>query len=286
MESAGDDDRWRCASCGHVHESYNPPCLRCAGERLVRVGSDADEGVAGTGETTGSDGASRGTDGNVTAAGGGRDDWEWAESGGGRAEESPRVGSTDSETDWGDPDSVSIGADRTDAEPTGWDRDPSVQYLCKSCGERYPTEQRDCRNCGSSDLAAIRELSEEPPEDGWTDPDAGVSSPSKSLFDRFSTVVAYLFGIVALFSGLGVLLIALFEGLSGGTVVAIVGTFVAGVLATSAGLVSLPATRRPLFRRLGVELSRGKLVALILLLWVGGNVTLMVAGVAPTTPPV
>ncbi|WP_439027187.1 hypothetical protein [Haloarchaeobius sp. DT45] len=239
MDTAG-DDRWRCANCGHVHESYNPPCLRCAGENLVRVG-DADDGE--TRESVETDDQPTGP-GSVRSPG-------------------PARGGSERPTSGGGPQPVT---ERWRESP------PSVEYLCKSCGSRYPEQKTVCPNCDGTDLAAIREpsVSSDNSDDDW---DVTASRSSGGLFETVSTLVAWAFGLLALFTGFGVLLIAFSE--------ANVGVLASGILATAAGAVSLPPTRRRLFRRLGVDLSRGKLVALIVVLWVGGNLTLYATGTVP-----
>ncbi|WP_267640441.1 hypothetical protein [Haloarchaeobius amylolyticus] len=266
----GGDDRWRCANCGHIHESHNPPCLRCAGENLVRVGA-ADEGG---GEREAADETEPGGATDATPADDRSDGFEWADTGTAEPEDTGSDSDHWIDDDWGDPgdDRGSTSGGRT---ATGQQQATaqSVEHLCKACGARYPTEKDSCPNCGGTDLAPIREVREA--ADAWADEweDPATTSSSRGLFGTLSTVVAWGFGLVALLSGVGVLLIA-FSTLNPGV-------FLSGILATGSGLFSVPPTRRRLLRRVGLDLSHAQLVGLIVLLWMGGNLTLLATGTVP-----
>ncbi|WP_435319186.1 hypothetical protein [Haloarchaeobius sp. TZWSO28] len=255
MDTAG-DDRWRCASCGRTHESYNPPCMYCAGETLVRVGDEADED---------DEGSDAGTTDEST------DGFEWAETGNDRKRTDADHWIDDDWGDTGDRSGPASGDRNATAQQQSVNR--SVEHLCKACGARYPDQKDVCPNCGGTDLAPIREVREA--ADAWADDWDGptASSTSRGVFGIVSTIVAWAFGLLALLSGMGVLFLAVAE--------VNVGILLSGILATAAGLVSVPLTRRRLLRWAGLDLSHAQLVLLIVVLWVGGNLTLYATGTVP-----
>ncbi|WP_435359241.1 hypothetical protein [Haloarchaeobius sp. DFWS5] len=259
MDTADDDNKWRCASCGHIHESYNPPCLRCAGERLVRVGAD--------GDATGGESAASDEFGGDTASGHGQDREESTQSEWDDSRFESVATSDTSDTGWGTGDTQQTV---TEQQPA----DPSVQYLCKECGELHQHEHPVCQNCGEPDLAAIREVTETAGD--WEDPapsSGGLFGVLSGLLDTLSTVVAWAFGLLALFTGVSVFMFGVGE-LS-------LGLAISGLFATSAGTISLPPTRRRLLTRRGINLPRWAVVVLVTTLWVASNLTLYVTDNVP-----
>ncbi|WP_254765892.1 hypothetical protein [Salinilacihabitans rarus] len=144
----------------------------------------------------------------------------------------------------------------------------SVSFVCDDCGRVHNRNNPPCNDCGSMNLSAAENVTDEAREiderESWRivrDANRGITGLG---------VFVSLVGAATLLAGAALLVV-------GGVVYdrLLVGGWVVGATLTVAGTLTIPATRRRIENRLDVYLSSRTVLVLYLAL-VGGGIALAV----------